>query len=613
MQRSFLYTGLLLGLTISIFELKAQTVSTIAGIQYTDSAKFNATAANDVTQEYFSRPLGVAIDTNNRIYITDEHNVMLIIGNISRNRGGFRGDPTDFQALGSTDGTGLISRFSTPAGCAVHPKTNDIYIADKNNCLIRKGMRFVNSSNEAVWSTMTGKVSFLGGYKDGALSDAEFASPEDLEFDSKGRLFVCDFDNHAIRLINGSNVSTVAGNGSLGFKNGTGSNAQFSYPSGIGLESDSFLLVADRNNKAIRRVNTFTGEVTTIISQGLDYPLDVIKVENVIYILEAQCIKMYVNGKLTVYTGKEGTSGYVNGDISIARFGRMYHFAYMKAQKSFYIPDHYNNVIRRVPLLLSVNSSFSANNTSPIVDQTISIKSSTEYATSLNWEITPSTYTLQAGSKLTDSIIYVSFNSAGSYSVKLKASNSSSSDEELKNNYINVSTNSTAKPVVDFTATKTKPMVNENITLVDLTANNPTSYTWTITPNTYLLQNSTTLTSRNPQLKFTQTGQYTVKLDASNSFGSHSVTKTSYIQVVLTSVMNDLQQPISLKLYPNPSDGTVNIDGLPESSIITVYDATGRNVLNTTNPQFVLNPGAYYISVHNNENRWSLGKIIVID
>jgi PKD repeat protein len=414
-------------------------------------------------------------------------------------------------------------------------------------------------------------------------------------------------------MINGSNVSTIAGNGSLGFKNGTGSNAQFSYPAGIGLESDSFLLVADRNNEAIRRVNTYTGEVTTVISQGLDYPLDVIKVENVIYILEAQCIKMYINGKLSVYTGKEGVSGYVNGDISIARFGRMYHFAYMKAQKSFYIPDNYNNVIRRVPLLLSVNSTFTANNTTPIVDQTVAIKSSTEYATSLNWEITPSTYTLQAGSKLTDSIIYVSFNSAGSYSVKLKASNSSSSDEELKNNYINVSTNSTAKPVVDFTATKTKPMVNENITLIDLTANNPTSYNWTITPNTYSLQNSTTLTSRNPQVKFTQTGQYTVKLDASNAFGSHSVSKTSYIQVVLTSVINDLQESISLKLYPNPSNGTVNIDGLPESSIITVYDAAGRNILNTTNPQFQLNPGAYFISVHNNENRWSLGKIIVID
>jgi PKD repeat protein len=474
-------------------------------------------------------------------------------------------------------------------------------------------MRYVNSSNEAVWSTISGKVSFLGGYKDGALGDAEFASPEDLEFDSKGRLYVCDFDNHAIRLIDGSNVSTVAGNGSLGFKNGTGKNAQFSYPCGIGLESDSFLLVADRNNEAIRRVNTYTGEVTTIISQGLDFPLDVIKVENVIYILEAQCIKMYVNGKLTVYTGKERTSGYVNGDISVARFGRMYHFAYMKAQKSFYIPDHYNNVIRRVPLLLSVNATFAANNTAPIVDQTVTIKSSTEYATSLNWEITPTTYTLQAGSKLTDSIIYVSFNSAGSYSVKLKASNSSSSDEELKNNYINVSTNSTAKPVVDFTATKTKPMVNETITLVDLTANNPTSYSWTITPKTYLLQNSTDLTSRNPQVKFTQTGQYTIKLDASNAFGNHSTTKTSYIQVVLTSVNQEFEKSISMKVFPNPSNGTVNIDGLPEATIVRIYDAAGRNVFNTTNSQFELNPGAYYIVVQNNEYRWSLGKVIVVD
>jgi PKD repeat protein len=322
---------------------------------------------------------------------------------------------------------------------------------------------------------------------------------------------------------------------------------------------------------------------------------------------------MYVNGKLSVYTGKERTSGYVNGDISIARFGRMYHFAYMKSQKSFYVPDYYNNVIRRVPLLLSVNANFSANNTTPIVDQTITIKSSTEYATSLIWEITPSSYTLQAGSKLTDSILYVSFNSAGSYSVKLKANNSSSSDEELKNNYINVSTNSTAKPVVDFTATKTKPIVNETITLVDLTANNPTSYTWTISPQNYSLQNSTNLNSRNPQVKFTQTGQYTIKLDASNAFGNHSITKTSYIQVVLTSANQQLEKSILMKVYPNPTTGTVNIDGLPEETIVSVYDAAGRNVLNTSNSQFELNPGAYYIKVISNDYRWSLGKVIVID
>jgi len=613
MQRSILYTCLSLGICLTSFGVNAQNVSTIAGIQYTDSGRFNATAANDVTQEYYSRPLGIAIDTNSRIYVTDEHNVMLIIGNTSRNRGGYRGDPTDFQALGSSDGTGLASRFSTPAGCAVHPFTNDIYVADKNNCLIRKGMRYVNSSNEAVWSTISGKVSFLGGFKDGTLSNAEFASPEDLEFDSKGRLFVCDFDNHAIRMINGSNVTTLAGNGSFGNKNGTGSNAQFSYPCGIGLESDSFLLVADRNNEAIRRVNTYTGEVTTVISTGLIYPLDVIKVDNVIYILEENCIKMYVNGKLSVYTGKERTSGYVNGDVSIARFGRMYHFAYMKSQKSFYVPDHYNNVIRRVPLLLSVNAMFAANNTSPIVDQTVVLKSTTEYATSLTWEITPSTYTLQAGSKLTDSIVYVSFNTAGSYSVKLKASNSSSSDEELKNNYINVSTNSTAKPVVDFTANKTNPMVNETISLIDLTANNPTTYTWNITPNTFTFQNSTGVNSRNPQVKFSQTGQYTIKLDASNTFGSHSVTKTAYIQVVLTGNDEKIENPVSIKIYPNPTSGKISIDGAPLGSIYCVFDAVGRNVFNSNSNQFELQPGAYFITVLNKSNHWQLGKVIVLD
>jgi sugar lactone lactonase YvrE len=593
----------------------AQSVTTIAGIQYSDSGKFNSTANNPIADEYYSRPVSLAFDNNNRIYVTDEHNVMLIDGSVSRNRGGFRGDPYSFQALGSADGTGLVSRFTTPSGVAVHKTSNDVYICDKDNCLIRKGIRYVNSSNEAVWTTLTGQVSFLGGYKDGNVSVAEFASPEDIEITSKGIFYICDFANHCIRKIDAGIVSTVAGIGGVDpdFKDANGTNARFAYPHGISLENDSSLLVADRNNGRIRRINLKNGDVSTVVS-GLNFPLDVLNIDGNIFILEETCIKYYDGTSVKLYAGSATESGYVNGDALDARFGKLLHFSFRTSDESIYLADNGNNVIRRVPLILSAKAIFTANNVQPIVNQTIVLTSTSINATTLKWDISPSTYVLQVGSTLSDPIVYVTFNTAGAYTIKLTASNISTSITETKLNYINVSTNSSAKPSVDFTATDLVPLINQVVTLVDLTANNPNSYAWTITPSTYKYESGSSSTDRFPKVKFNTVGLYNIKLLATNTFGDHTVTKNSYINVVLNSENNFFSEPISV--FPNPSSGQFFIKGLPLNAEVLIYDVSGRLVrtLMNSNSELLeinLNSGVYFIQATGNQNRLNLGKIII--
>lgn len=612
------YITLAFTLFAGVFTLSAQSVSTVAGIQYKDSGKFNSTASNPVAQEYYSRPCGIAIDTNNRVYISDEHNIMLIDGSTSRNRGGFRGDPYSSQALGNTDGTGLVSRFTYPAGMAVHPNSQDIWVADRYNCLIRKGTRFVNSSNEASWTTQAGSPSFLGGYVDGPVADAAFASPEDIVFSKKGVIFVCDTDNHCIRKILSGQVSTLAGDGSQGkgYQDGTGKAARFSYPMGMAMEdNDSFLLVADRNNKCIRRVNIFSGVTTTVVS-NLNYPTDVIPLDGNIFIVEATCIKMY-NGKTTsIYAGHATESGYVNGPVLDARFGQLIHVDFRKAEKSMYVPDFGNNVIRKVPLLLTVKADFVASTTSPIVNQTIKITSTSENETSLLWEISPSSYTLQAGSKLTDKEIYVSFNSATSYTVKLTGSNLASTDVETKTNYITVSTNSVGAPIADFTANDLIPIVNQTVTLIDLSSNNPSSYKWTISPSSYTLANGSTLNDRNPQIKFTAVGSYTISLEVTNNNGSNKKDKNSFIQVVLTS-NRDLSLN-AIKFWPNPTQNSLRFSQLPKESTVYLYDQTGKlcKVLNSMENElndFELNlpSGLYFVILNSNQSNVQLGKLII--
>ena len=89
----------------------------------------------------------------------------------------------------------------------------------------------------------------------------------------------------------------------------------------------------------------------------------------------------------------------------------------------------------------------------------------------------------------------------------------------------------TQAPVANFRASKTITVVNQTISLEDLSSNNPTSWTWTISPGTFTFQNGTTANSQNPDINFTSTGFYTVSLTAANSNGSGSKTINSYISV----------------------------------------------------------------------------------
>ena len=605
-------------LMVSALSINARAqvkTSTYAGVQYADSGKFNGTATNPILSELYSRPQAIYCDTNNRMYVTDEHNVMLIDGATSRNRGGFRGDPTSTLSLGSSNGTGLVARFSTPTGVAVHPKSNDVYVCDRNNNLIRKGSKFVNSSNETSWSTLTGKDNFVGGYVNGLVGVAEFNTPEDIEISDAGIFYICDNANNCIRQINNGLVTTLGGNGNFdaGYKDGNDTLARFDRPTGICLENSNSLLVADRNNGMVRRINLTTKAVTTVV-KDLNFPLDVCVVGSKIVIAEATCLKIYDGSTTTVFVGNQSTGGYLDDEVSKALFRNISHIYYRKADKSVYVVDNGNNVIRKVPLTDNAVADFVANVTSPIVNQTIKLTSNSFNNTSQTWTITPNSYTLQAGTLLTDKIVYVSFNNVGSYSVSLNARNISSNDVLTKTNYISVSTNSAGLPVVDFTASSVTPTLNQVVTLIDMTSNNATSYKWTITPADFQFAGTSTQTDRNPTVKFVKLGYYTIKLDATNGNGNGTLTKTNFINVSVNGTKQVIGQNISI--YPNPAHNTLVVHGINEYESIQFTDITGKSTTLTVreNNQIDVSQlarGIYFLSIDNHGEICKLGKFIL--
>jgi sugar lactone lactonase YvrE len=82
--------------------------------------------------------------------------------------------------------------------------------------------------------------------------------------DQQGNLYIADTENHAVRKIDtAGSVTTIAGNGVLGSKDGTGKEASFYSPQDVAIAADGTIYVADTLNNAIRRISP-TGVVTTL-------------------------------------------------------------------------------------------------------------------------------------------------------------------------------------------------------------------------------------------------------------------------------------------------------------------------------------------------------------
>ena len=94
------------------------------------------------------------------------------------------------------------------------------------------------------------------GSADGTGSAAQFNYPAGVAVDSSGTVYVGDQGNQRIRKITSAGVvTTLAGSGTAGFADGTGSAAQFSDPYGVAVDSSGTVYVGDFSNHRIRKIS----------------------------------------------------------------------------------------------------------------------------------------------------------------------------------------------------------------------------------------------------------------------------------------------------------------------------------------------------------------------
>jgi DNA-binding beta-propeller fold protein YncE len=229
-------------------------VSTLAGTGEAGHRDGNAAEAQ------FNDPWGVAVDKDGNVLVadTDNHRIRRITpqGQVSTLAG--------TGEVGYRNGKAGEAHFVQPINVAVDGYGN-VLVTEYSHCI-----RVITPQGQVGTLAGSGHLGVLRsrGYRDGPVGEAQFSRPWGMAVDKNGNVLVADPGNHCIRRITPlGQVSTLAGSGREGYRDGAAGEAQFNFPIGVAVDKDGSVLVADGNNYCVR-VITVEGRVGTLAGSG---------------------------------------------------------------------------------------------------------------------------------------------------------------------------------------------------------------------------------------------------------------------------------------------------------------------------------------------------------
>ena len=249
-----------------------------------------------------------------------------------------------FTKSGSLNGTGSAARFNLPADVAVD-SSNNLYVADSNNCTIRK------ITPAAAVTTLAGLAS--AGHTNGTGSAARFDFPDGVAVDTTGKIYVAV--ESAIRKITPTAiVSTFAGlPGTSGYVDATGTAARFAFPRWLTVGPLDNVYVGDTFNFVVRKItpNAVVSSVATMPANGagevrgvaMDSSGNIYTADQPHHTIR----KITPEGTATIFAGLNDTPGSANGTGSVARFNFPTGLA-VDGAGNVYVADSGNNTIRKI-------------------------------------------------------------------------------------------------------------------------------------------------------------------------------------------------------------------------------------------------------------------------
>jgi sugar lactone lactonase YvrE len=255
-------------------------------------------------------PTSVFGDSAGNLFVADWDNhrirkIEAITGTISTVAG------TGTAGYSGDGGAATAAMLHRPTGVCVDSAGN-LFIADQDNHRVRK----VTAATGTIATVAgTGVAGYSGD--GGAATAARLNKPTGVFVDASNNLFIADHDNHRIRKVAAllSLMSTVAGTGIGGYSGdgGLATLANINYPFSVFADVQGNLLIADKNNHRIRKVEGLLGTISTVAG-----------------------------------TGVAADGG--NGDIPTATALNLPNGVYADASGNFYIADTNNNRVRKTLL-----------------------------------------------------------------------------------------------------------------------------------------------------------------------------------------------------------------------------------------------------------------------
>lgn len=240
-------------------DANTRTISTIAGNgQSANGGDGNALLAMVRT------PFFVSLDSQGAVYANSQFKIVKIAsGQLTTVAG-----TSDLTCLAGENsgnsgdgGPPLNARLCFPYDVAF-ASNGDMYIADAGNNVIRK------VSNNVI-TTVAGNYTNNCTVTDNvAATSTCLYDPLAIAFDSNGNLYIADHAHNRVRKVTNGTITTYAGNGTSAYAGDGGQavNASFVHIRGISIDQGNNVFVADKGS--IRRIDAQTGIITTVAGNG---------------------------------------------------------------------------------------------------------------------------------------------------------------------------------------------------------------------------------------------------------------------------------------------------------------------------------------------------------
>lgn len=320
---------------------KKWLVTTVAG---EGAASFVNGPVNVAT---FHFPEDVAVLPDGTLYVTDVLNFC-----VRKIAGGFVNTFAGGNGFGIIDDRGVAAKFKNPYSIAADASGN-LFTTDENDPRIRK------ITGEGLVTTFAGTA--IPGFADGPAGTAQFGQGNSIVADPQGNVYLTD-GGRIRKISNAGIVTSLAGAGVSGYQDGAAADARFSFPGGIALDKQGNLFIVDRGNYRIRKL-TPASIVSTVAGSGIPGSKDgvsseaqfgpelhdiVVDSKGNLFVQDENRIRM-ITPQGVVSTIAGSTAGFTDGEGKSAKFEFLAGMS-IDAKDNLFVADLVNNRIRKLSL-----------------------------------------------------------------------------------------------------------------------------------------------------------------------------------------------------------------------------------------------------------------------